>query len=131
MILFSKYKHEKLGYFISLFIITAIISGYISDTQPVSAKSPSDPGQMDRLTYKLKRNMKAYAALIEAQNNGQHVRENIIQILDDIIEILKDIKKIYEISSSEDSKIKQAVERMERLIKIYEKKLADFSNFDK
>ncbi len=131
MIFLSKYRHERLRYFIPLFIITAIISGYISDAQPVSAKASTDSRQMEELTYQLKRNMKAYAALIEAQNNGQHIRENIIQVLDDIVEILKDIKKIYEISSSEDSKIKQAVERMERLIKIYEKKLADFSSFNK
>ncbi len=107
---------------------TFVITGVISDARPVSAKDISDTGQMKQLISQLKWNIKEYARLVKAKNSGENVREKIPHILNDIVEIAKDIKNIYEESSQ---KYPEIVDRMDRLIKLYEKKLTDFSRSDK
>ncbi len=118
-------KHKK---FIFCLIIVTALSEYgidiTGDIKTVSANS-SFPG-MKRLSYELRQNMKAYASLIEAKNNGENVRKEIVQVLRNIIDTLKAVKKIYDEFSQTDYKVRQAVERMERLIIIYEKKLVHY-----
>jgi hypothetical protein len=76
------------------------------------------------LTTQLKRRIQRYGELVEAQKNGEDVKENIIPALSHVIQILQDLKTIYEEFSQENAEAEKIVERLSQSINKYEQELS-------